>query len=82
MARHAIGHSGRVRARRGVIYRRCHGSGANGSNCRKVAIVAGGTVAADALVRQHRGRREPVNIVANVTILRRRHVARRLGQSG
>ena len=54
MARHAICRSDRMRTWRAVIQRRCLGSGANGSNSRKVAIVAGDTIAGDAFVRQHR----------------------------
>lgn len=54
MARHTIGRSDRVRARWAVIQGRCLGPGSNGSNSRKVAIVAGDTIAGDTFVRQHR----------------------------
>lgn len=67
MAQCTIGGGCRVR-RRGCF--------ASGSQCDKIgaAIVAGYTIASDTLVSQHRGWCEAVDIMANVTILARRHV--------
>ena len=75
-----IGKTNRVMAQ-GTVGRGCRvrrsgrfGPGSNGSNCREVSIVTGDTIAGDALVSQHRCRREAVDIVTNIAILCRRHV--------
>jgi len=67
MTQRTIGCGCRVRRRR------CF---ASGSQCDKTgaAIVAGHTITVNALVSQHRGWCEAVDIMANVTILARRHV--------
>ncbi len=66
---------GRVRMRRRRRFR-------PGAERHIVAVMARDTVAGDTFVRQHRGRGERGTIVANVAILRRRHVVRILHQIG